>query len=870
MKQYLLFLLAFTLSRLCFGQCSLAGIVTNDVNEAAAGALVQLLRNDSSTFVQFTRTDTTGAWSLQNIKPGVYVLKIAYFGSEPWLQKVDLVNQKQLTINAVLQPKPQQLNIVQISAEKLGVVLRGDTTFYNIDAFTDSTEYNLKDILNKLPGISADDGGIKYHGNRVQVVLTEGKDIFGQLHQQMTESIKAEDVAGVQIIERYKEGIEPVKQPGQDKVALNVELTEAAKNRINGEAGVNTDLVAHYELSGTAYKSGTKTGFTTLLRSNNTGQAIVAGADLLAFLDFDDLKEDKGQKFNTLMALFIPMIGTRQNNDQLAFARLITDSGKALKTKAAITFANFNRQAERLSFGIYTNENNVFTGLKKQENPSSFLNIDLQSTIRKNAFQITVKTPFTFNNSRPEQALTGLLDSTVLENTFRDKLRSINFTPAVILGWQVDSMQALFLTSRYALNLNDRTLGMQSVFPVFGLPDTTFAQTGENDTRRAEVSLDYQTTLKRHRISLTVGIQHHQQHFDWASRPLPDAAWQNSAAISDINLLAKWGLHRNRHYRFRYGFSLNAERFKRCFEKTAGQRLYTFLTGSGGLYWDFNKFHNLYFNANYNVTPPNVINLFRVLQVQDANTVTVENVDSNYLYKQLAFDLSYSNTDPLAVFDYRLQVNYSIQHNTVLYQTFSEKNYFANYSYLVPSVSTWKLDANGTYRIKPWKAALNLSAKLERSDGLAAVGAALLATQSNTQSASIFATFPVFNGLTIHAGSNLVRRQLEIEQSESGQLFLEKTWRTGLQFKRSKWFAKTSLARQNQGFGGLKNTVWSWDAELEYRLAKIPLRLRLTGRNILNLRGNQIVVPDFSFNYIGIDQFTTIGGQVLAGVSYVF
>ncbi len=870
MKQYLLFLLAFTLSRMCFGQCFLAGVVTNEANEAAAGALVQLLREDSISFVQFTRTDTSGTWSLKNIKPGAYVLKIALFGSEPWLQKVDLTSQKQLTVNAVLSPKPQQLNIVQISAEKLGIVLRGDTTFYNIDAYTDSTEYNLKDILNKLPGISADDGGIKYHGKRVQVVLTEGKDIFGPLHRQMTESIKAEDVAGVQIIERYKEGIEPLKQPGQDKVALNVELTEAAKNRINGDAGGSADFVSHYELNGTAYKSGAKTGFTTLLRSNNTAQPIIAGADLLAFLDFDDLKDDPAQKLNNLMALLMPMIGARQNNDQLIFARVVADPNKTLKTKAAVTFANFYREAERISFGIYTNENNIFTGFKKQENPSSFLNIDLQNAIRKNAFQIAVKTPFTFNNARPNQALTGLLDSTALENTFRDKRQAISFTPAIALGWQVDSTQSWTLKSTYALNLNDRALDMQSAFPVFGLPDTVLAQTGSNETHRSGVSLDYQATLKRYRTSFTIGVENNQQRLELISRPLPDVSWQNSAEVSDYSLFAKWGLYRSQHYRFRYGFSLNAERFKRNFKKTNGQQRYTFLTGSGGLYFDFNKFHNLYFNANYSVKPPNVVNLFRVLQIQDANTATIENVDSNYLYKQLAFDLFYSNKDPLAVFDYRFQVNYAIQHNTVLYQTFAEKNYFRNYSYLAPTVSTLKLEASGTYRIKPWKTTLNLSAKMEQSNGFAAMGTALLATQYHAQSVDISAAFPVFTGLTLRAGFNLERRQLEMEQSESGQLFLEKTWRTGLQFKRSKWFAKTSLARQNQGFSGLKNTVWTWDAELEYRLAKIPLRLRLTGRNILNLKGNQIVVPDFSFNYIGIDQFTTIGGQVLAGVSYVF
>lgn len=871
MRQFFILVISLLCIHSCFSQHTLLGKVQSEELENIAGAIVQLFQNDSITFLQFTRTDTIGEWSMKGIKSGKYVLKIAVFGSEPCIEVVDLTTDQAYPINTVLYHNLQQIKVVQINAKLVGFVLHGDTTIYKLDAYTDSTEYDLKDILNKLPGISADEGGIKYNGRRVNVVLTEGKDIFGQLHKQMMESIKAEDVAGVQIIERYKEGIDYMNQPDQDKVALNVKLTDEAKNRINGDAGANTDITSHYELNGTAYKTGGNTGFTTLLRGNNTAQPIVAGADLLALLDFDDLKNINDQKLNSVLSLFTPAIGARQNNDQFVFARIITNPNPFIKSKAAITLANFYRQVESVSFGVYTNENNIFTGLKRKKNPSRFLNIDLQNAFHKNNYQLDIKTPFTISMANPEQLLIGLLDSIDLQNTYLDQHKSIAFAPAVSFGYQMDSSQSFILESKYNISINDKVLNIQSAFPVFGLPDTTLSQFADNESYGSELSLTYQAEMKQHKANFTVGLEHNRLQLNLTTYPTPAMEWLNTTRVADQSLYAVGSIYRNHLRRFRYNLTAKVERFQRSFEKkTSHQRFYNFLSGNGGLYYDFNKFHNLYLSAKLNVEAPHIVNLFRVRQIQDANILKIENVDSNYLYKQLTFNLFYANKDPLAVFDYNIQMNYSIQGNTVLYQTFAEQDYFINYSYLSPSVNIFTLDATGTYRIKKWKASLSPSASLERTKGYTAVGSVLYATQIHNLSSSIFANYPVFTGLMMTAGFKINYRQQNIEYSDAEQIFLDKVVNIGFQFKRNKWFAKTNVAYQDQYFSGLNNKIWVWDAEVEYRIANIPLRLRLIGRNILNLKGNQVIMPDFTFNYIGVDQFTTNGGQVMIGAVYVF
>ena len=70
----------------------------------------------------------------------------------------------------------------------------------------DSTETNLKDLVEKLPGLTIDDNKkINFQGNKIDKVVVEGEDFFGKKHEMATENLPVEAIQGIQIIKNFKE-----------------------------------------------------------------------------------------------------------------------------------------------------------------------------------------------------------------------------------------------------------------------------------------------------------------------------------------------------------------------------------------------------------------------------------------------------------------------------------------------------------------------------------------------------------------------------------------------------------------------------------------------------------------------------------------
>jgi len=60
------------------------------------------------------------------------------------------------------------------------IKIKGDTTVYTADSFNVSANANVEELLKKLPGIQVDkNGDIKAMGEKVQKVLVDGEEFFG-------------------------------------------------------------------------------------------------------------------------------------------------------------------------------------------------------------------------------------------------------------------------------------------------------------------------------------------------------------------------------------------------------------------------------------------------------------------------------------------------------------------------------------------------------------------------------------------------------------------------------------------------------------------------------------------------------------------
>lgn len=151
--------------------------------------------------------------------------------------------------------------------------LKDDTLEYNTEHIRLRQNSAVEDLLRRLPGLHIDpDGTITYNGEKIQHLLVDGEDIFGDDPRLVTKTFDADKISKVQILDRKTTqtlftGIDD----GTRIKTLNLVLKDAARNGYFGrvEAGGNT--AGQYTADGALAAFRQKEQFTALGLSTNTG-----------------------------------------------------------------------------------------------------------------------------------------------------------------------------------------------------------------------------------------------------------------------------------------------------------------------------------------------------------------------------------------------------------------------------------------------------------------------------------------------------------------------------------------------------------------------------------------------------------------------
>lgn len=205
-------------------------------------ATVRLLQMDS-TFVSGTRTDEKGDFCLSPKMEGNYFVMIDYLGCEALCNTV-IFDGKQFEIDLdtlVLLPKATVLKNMEVVAARSQIDMRGDTLVYNADAFRVPPGATLGTLLSRLPGITIEDGVVKYHGKEVNKLLINGKEFFLGDISVALENLPTEIVESIQAYEtKTDEDKQKRTDNGEREMVLNVVIKKEYMSTWIG----NTDLAA--------------------------------------------------------------------------------------------------------------------------------------------------------------------------------------------------------------------------------------------------------------------------------------------------------------------------------------------------------------------------------------------------------------------------------------------------------------------------------------------------------------------------------------------------------------------------------------------------------------------------------------------------
>lgn len=181
-----------------------ARVTDAETGESVVGAVVTLTPKDASAKASHYTTAYKGDMTLRNIRFGHYTLSIAFLGYNTLELEID--HRKATTPLGELKLKSGvEIQTVVKEAKALRTSQKGDTVSYNAGAFKVAADADAENLLKKMPGISFTNGSVEAQGEKVQKILVDNKEFFGDDVQTAIKSLPAEAVKSIEVYNKLSD-----------------------------------------------------------------------------------------------------------------------------------------------------------------------------------------------------------------------------------------------------------------------------------------------------------------------------------------------------------------------------------------------------------------------------------------------------------------------------------------------------------------------------------------------------------------------------------------------------------------------------------------------------------------------------------------
>ncbi len=228
-------------------QAIIKGIVTDTSGKQnLSNSVITILHSKDSVLCKFIRSTTNGSFELNKLAAGKYVLLITYPNYADYVDTIRLNDTSIINLGKlIMTSKANLLREVIVRQQISSIKMKGDTTEFAADSFKVQPNATVEDLLKKLPGIQIDKNGqITAQGEKIQKILVDGEEFFGDDPTLVTQNLRADMVDKVQVYDKKSDqstftGIDD----GQKEKTINLKLKDNKKNgyfgKLNASAGSN-------------------------------------------------------------------------------------------------------------------------------------------------------------------------------------------------------------------------------------------------------------------------------------------------------------------------------------------------------------------------------------------------------------------------------------------------------------------------------------------------------------------------------------------------------------------------------------------------------------------------------------------------------
>lgn len=248
-----------------------------------ANATVCVLNAKDSIIRKFVYAKEGGAFAINNLPPGNFILLVSYPEYADYAEKFTLdAAHPSKDFGSIAMPlKSRLLHDVLVKGTVNAIKIKGDTTEFSAKAYVIQPNDKVEDLLKQLPGIQVDkDGKITANGQTVSKVLVDGDEFFGDDPTLVTKNLRADMVDKVQLFDKKSDqatftGVDD----GKRTKTINIQLKEDKKNGTFGKLDGGLATQKLYESQAIFNRFKAKSKYSAYATSANNGKIGLGYAD---------------------------------------------------------------------------------------------------------------------------------------------------------------------------------------------------------------------------------------------------------------------------------------------------------------------------------------------------------------------------------------------------------------------------------------------------------------------------------------------------------------------------------------------------------------------------------------------------------------
>jgi len=838
-----------------------------------SNASIQLLAPEDRRVLHFGFTNKNGEKVFPNPKRDTVLAKVSYLGFLAQERLVAAGGEKQLFS---LEADEVNLEEVSITGYPKSFSVKEDTISYNLKNTVDGTERNLGEALNKLPGLDVDEKGIVRHqGQKIDKILVDGNDFFGNKHQMSTQNLKADMIDGVDLISNYSDN--PMEKRGQMTV-LNLKMNAGYKNRFIGDAAIDYGALDKHNAHANVFRFVNGGNLGIIADANNVGLSPLTIEDYMEMrggvLSFVGGSLSGGQTIKLDTKQFPKFVFNDENYERKAnrFLTLNYTRNRGKWKTSSYAYLNLAKQAERrLRHRTMLNENNLsFT-----ENLSDNSNALLSSFYLNTRYAPSAKSYWTLelnaNPNRDDSDERLDMAQGADASAYRTGRSGNNFNAGYRLNYQNKLGDDWLLTGQLAQNYEDnrKKLDIASNAPFL------FFDGGRNarqDHRLKGHLYSFATKLRyeqnKDQYALSLGYSGNDRHLNSSISGLPERG--NDLSLANKLLNASFTTYNRITPKLSFGTENKMAIYRNDMARRNSHVRYE---PSAKIDYRFSTGRKLSLDAGLANEHIDIVALARNPILLDYRTVSQSGIAApDRLTASRSLGLGYVHFDPQREMMFNSGVSYAHKKNGMVQRNDFSNGYVAN-----------------VYAFSPFEDAFSGRIVFHRRFRKIPISVRNFFTISHTKSMNYLGanTSILTSNLVVYRLTLLSHFRNRAFQVEGGGQFN----RTAQEQRYNGTASQVTNYNLYAKFRGLVGERIIWDVRFTGLLQKSPLgenrlffvspkitldsgnkkwTFSLYGNNIFNLRDNTKLVSRFTNISINDSQTAMLDGYVLSGIRYNF